>query len=96
MAEIPSGDWQYPRGLYRCAADLTPDSGGYSAACPQLPGVASQGDTMDGALVNLCEALKGALDSYRAEGRPVPWRELGPVPAGAVRRWLGVQTGGQQ
>jgi hypothetical protein len=42
---------------------LEPDeTGGYVATCPSLPGCYSQGDTVDGALDNIREAIELCLE----------------------------------
>ena len=53
---------------------LAEDGGGFSALAPHLPGVASQGDTLDETIDHVREALVGALESYREHGEAVPWR----------------------
>jgi predicted RNase H-like HicB family nuclease len=50
---------------------LEPDeTGGYVATCPSLPGCYSQGDTVDGALDNIREAIELCLEDMHAHGRP--------------------------
>ena len=38
--------------------EFDPDTNGYSAICPELPGCASAGDTEDEARVNVEEAIR--------------------------------------
>ena len=46
---------------------LEPDeTGGYVATCPSLPGCHSQGDTVDGALDNIREAIELCLEDMQA------------------------------
>jgi predicted RNase H-like HicB family nuclease len=54
------------------------DTGGYVATCPSLPGCYSQGDTIDGALDNIREAIELCLEDMQAHGEiiPDPWRVL--------------------
>jgi predicted RNase H-like HicB family nuclease len=47
------------------------EEGGYIVSCPKLPGCHSQGDSMDEALVNIKEAIKGCVHSL-AEERAKP------------------------
>jgi predicted RNase H-like HicB family nuclease len=51
---------------------LTPDSGGYVASVPSLPGCVSQGDTWDEAVANIREAIRLYIEVLREDGRPVP------------------------
>lgn len=53
---------------------LTPDAedGGYVAECPAIPGCVSEGDTIEGALQNITEAIEGSLDSLAARRMPLP------------------------
>jgi Uncharacterized conserved protein len=41
------------------------ETGGYSIHCPVLPGCSSQGDTLEEALANIKEAIRGVLEVYR-------------------------------
>jgi len=52
---------------------LEPDeTGGYVATCPSLPGCYSQGDTVDGALDNIGEAIELCLEDMQAHGEVIP------------------------
>jgi len=52
---------------------LEPDkTGGYVATCPSLPGCHSQGDTVDGALDNIREAIELCLEDMQAHGEVIP------------------------
>ncbi|HEX3720484.1 MAG TPA: type II toxin-antitoxin system HicB family antitoxin [Verrucomicrobiae bacterium] len=48
------------------SAVLNPEDGGYVSLCPEMD-IASQGDTIDEALVNLKEALEGFFETASAE-----------------------------
>lgn len=61
------------------------DAGGFVVTIAQLPGVASQGDDLASALQNIVEAFQGAIETYQAEGMPIPWRTPQP-PAPNERR----------
>ncbi len=82
----PSGTlWYDPAGSeIRCEIRLTAEvDGGYSAYAPELPGVASEGDSAEAALKNIAEALRGALRTYRHEERSIPWlKKAEPVRHG--------------
>lgn len=43
------------------------EEGGYIVSCPALPGCHSQGDTVDGALENIKEAIVGCMESLAEE-----------------------------
>jgi predicted RNase H-like HicB family nuclease len=47
---------------------LTPDEdGGFVAECPLIPGCISQGETRDGALANIREAIELCLETRALE-----------------------------
>lgn len=58
------------------------DEGGYHVYAPDLPGLHTQGDTLDEAIANAEEALQLYVEGLRDEGRP--------IGAGIVRRTLPV------
>jgi predicted RNase H-like HicB family nuclease len=47
---------------FRVLIELDPETGSYSAVCPELPGCASAGDTEDEALRNMVEAIQLYLE----------------------------------
>jgi predicted RNase H-like HicB family nuclease len=56
------------------------EEGGYWAEVPELPGCASQGDTLDELRLNIQEAIEACLAAYREdEGQPprrlMTWNE---------------------
>jgi predicted RNase H-like HicB family nuclease len=53
---------------------LEPDleDGGYIVSCPSLPGCYSQGETIEEALSNIEDAIKGYIESLRKHDRPIP------------------------
>lgn len=52
---------------------LEPEAdGGYSVVCPAIPGCASQGETLDQAIVNVREAILLCLETRREERLPPP------------------------
>jgi predicted RNase H-like HicB family nuclease len=52
---------------------LTPNPDGWwTVECPSIPGCISQGATRDEALANIREAIHLCIESYEAEGEPVP------------------------
>lgn len=61
---------------------LEPQSdGGFLIYVPELPGLATEGDTREEAIAMLRDALPGYLDSMRAHSRPLPQVERGIVAA---------------
>lgn len=46
--------------------------GGYSVFVPELPSVASQGETIEEARANVQEAIKGYLEVMHEDGLPIP------------------------
>ncbi len=58
------------------------DEGGYSVYAPDLPGLHTEGETLDEATANAEEALTLYVEGLRDDGRP--------VGAGIVRRRLSI------
>ena len=48
------------------------DGGGFVATVPDLPGCMSDGDTPEGALANVRDAIAAWIEEARALGRAVP------------------------
>ena len=74
---------RYPvRTAYRLivTAELTPDEeeGGYSVYCPELD-IYTQGETVERATANLCEAAEGYIEVVGLDG-------LGLRPKPAIRK----------
>ena len=85
--------WEKLERTYRCQVILCPEEeGGYSALAKRLPGVVSQGETEDEALVNIAEALRGALSVYLGEpNASIPWSDEDADidrPVGSIERWI--------
>jgi predicted RNase H-like HicB family nuclease len=57
---------------------LIPDEedGGYTVEVPSLPGCISEGDTVEEALENIVDAIRGYITSLEADGLPVPPEDL--------------------
>ncbi len=76
--------------VYQLRVVLVPDEeDGYSALARDLPGVASQGDTIEEAMENIREACIGAIEVYKENGVPIPWTpdHVG-VPQETLQRWI--------
>jgi predicted RNase H-like HicB family nuclease len=60
------------------------DEGGYHVYAPDLPGLHTQGDTLDDAIADAEAALQLYVEGLREEGRPIGAgivRRKFPVPA---------------
>lgn len=63
---------------------LSPEAeGGYSVFVPDLPSVATQGETREEALAMAKEAIEGYLEVMEEDGLPVPPVERGHVAISA-------------
>ncbi|HZG53761.1 MAG TPA: type II toxin-antitoxin system HicB family antitoxin [Pyrinomonadaceae bacterium] len=52
---------------------MTPDeTGGYVVTCPALPGLVTEGDTLEEARAMAVDAINGYLESLRKDGEPIP------------------------
>lgn len=51
-------------------------NGGYVVHCPSLPGIVTEGDTMEEAFAMAQDAVMGYLESLLKDGLPIP-EELG-------------------
>jgi predicted RNase H-like HicB family nuclease len=53
---------------------LTPDleDGGFVAECPTIPGCVSEGNTIEEAMANIRDAIRGCLAVLREKGEPPP------------------------
>jgi len=48
------------------------EEGGYVVRCPALPGLVTEGDTLEEARAMAEDAIRGYLESLRKDGLPVP------------------------
>ena len=48
------------------------EGGGYLIEFPELPGCMSDGETVEQAIVNGIDAMRGWIEAMRAEGHPIP------------------------
>ena len=52
---------------------MTPDeTGGYVVTCPALPGLVTEGDTLEEARSMAADAIRGYLESLLMDGEPIP------------------------
>jgi len=62
-----------PEKLYRYTVVFEPaEEGGFIAVVPALPGVATQGDSLEEARANARDAIKCYLESLAEDGLPIP------------------------
>ncbi len=56
---------------------ITPHvTGGYVVTCPALPGLVTEGETLEEARVMATDAIQGYLESLKKDGEPIPKDEL--------------------
>lgn len=67
--------------------------GGYSSYAARLPGVISQGETIDEAVRNTEDAFRAAIGSYHEHGEAIPWQDLPPKAPDEIERWVVVDVG---
>jgi predicted RNase H-like HicB family nuclease len=48
------------------------DEGGYVVTCPALPGLVTEGDTLDEARQRARDAIRAYLESLQKDGLPIP------------------------
>ena len=48
------------------------EEGGYVATCPALPGLVTEGDTLEEARAMVRDAIRGYLESLAKDGLPAP------------------------
>ena len=59
--------------VYRVPLVLTPQpEGGYTVTSPALPGLVTEGDSLEEAVANVEDALRATLELYEDSGRPIP------------------------
>src|SRR5688500_12104458 len=52
---------------------MTPDeTGGYVVTCPALPGLVTEGDTLEEARAMAADAIRGYVESLQKDGEPIP------------------------
>jgi predicted RNase H-like HicB family nuclease len=75
---------------YECRVLLCPEEdGGYSAHAMRLPGVVSQGETIDEALKNISEAFAATIRTYRDHDKEIPWSKAQiERTKGCEERWI--------
>ncbi|MGH8547001.1 MAG: type II toxin-antitoxin system HicB family antitoxin [Methylococcales bacterium] len=54
--------------------------GGYTVTCPALPGVITEGDTLELARSMVKDAIEGYLEIFLEDGEPIPVEERAGDP----------------
>ena len=93
------GDWpinweQSATGdVFDCAVVIEPDEdGGFVVVARDLPGVISQGETVEEALEAIRDAFTAAIHSYKQHQVPIPWTpSTTSVPTQTVR-WIQINA----
>ncbi len=59
--------------IYNFTVLFTPaEEGGFVVTCPALPGVVTEGDTIEEAREMAADAIKGYIESLTSDGLPIP------------------------
>jgi antitoxin HicB len=75
---------------YRYAALFAPaQEGGYVVTCPSLPGLVTEGDTLDQARAMAVDAIRGYLEALAKDGLPIPPEDK-PPPDDTFRETIAV------
>jgi len=62
-----------PMKILNYTVIMTPDeTGGYVVTCPALPGLVTEGDTLEEARAMAADAIRGYIESLQKDGEPVP------------------------
>lgn len=69
---------------------LKEDDGTFSGIVLNLPGAGSCGASEVEVIENVREAVGGLIESYRAAGDAIPWKDTSgaEIPAGAKQKWI--------
>jgi predicted RNase H-like HicB family nuclease len=75
---------------YECRVLICPEiGGGYSAHVIRLPGVVSQGETVEEALKNVEDAFQEIAKLYLEDEGTIPWCDSDiDKPKSALERWI--------
>lgn len=64
---------------FRLVLEWNEEDGGFTVTVPSLPGLVTEGDTIEEALSNVREAIKGYLHALEIQGRPLPQEDFLPI-----------------
>jgi predicted RNase H-like HicB family nuclease len=65
------------------------EEGGYIVTCPSLPGLVTEGDTLEEARDMAADAIRGYIESLVQDGLPIP-PEDPPPPGNIIKETVGV------
>jgi len=54
------------------------EEGGYIVTCPSLPGLVTEGDTLEEARAMAADAIRGYLEALSKDGLPIPPEDARP------------------
>lgn len=76
--ELETSKWsEFDKPHYVCrAAFFAEPEGGFSVHATRLPGVVSEGETIEEATANILEAFKLAIQYYLESGAGIPWEPV--------------------
>lgn len=52
------------------------EEGGFTATCPALPGLVTEGDTLEEARAMAADAIRGYIESLRKDHLPIPSNKM--------------------
>ena len=87
----PVTNWQeFDEDTIECRVLICPEcDGGYSVHALRLPGVVSQGETIEEALTNIVDAFRATIAVYREETQVIPWQDIEIERTNnSVERWI--------
>ncbi len=58
------------------------EEGGYVVTCPSLPGLVTEGDTLEEARAMAADAVRGYLEALAKDGLPIPREDPAPRHGG--------------
>lgn len=80
---------QFSTPVHECKILICPEAVGFSAYALRLPGVVSEGETIDEAIRNITEAFLAALEAYRENKMEIPWSDAEVDRTnGCFERWI--------
>jgi len=89
---VAANEYEQSNHLYECRVWLCPEEedGGFSAIVPSLPGLATQGETIEESLENVRDAFRLVAAEYTESGQEIPWqREVSRAkPHGTIEKWI--------
>jgi antitoxin HicB len=77
--------------VYECRVWVCPEpEGGYSATLPSLPGVVTQGETLEETLESVKEAFRGVVAEHIESKEDRPWHHsvVRQKPHDAIEKWI--------